>query len=271
MTIAIIPSVVDTYFICLLACADVPTLLEPNADESSEVEIGVDEPEGVYDVRRPMNIVSNGGNEGISPMVSVNGGKGGVNSRREFLVVDEQGNYGDSEEDFHVDGDVGLFTPQQDPILDSFSTLVPTNNNVSDGDIDLTNRTGQNLPEVIAPTNINVIGGDAGAFRRDCLLALRQADDLADLGHRVNEIDEDTFDLGEVAREISVPVDPTNPSSLSVGQYCIDQLMILNVSNVLFSVFNVPLLVLTSSVSNHVIVIAYIILYFFTLTLLVFI
>jgi hypothetical protein len=74
------------------------------------------------------------------------------------------------------------------------------------------NRTGDNLSQVIISPNIIDVGGevthDAGAFQRNCLVAFGQADDLAGLGHRLNEIHEDTFDLEDVARELSVPVDP---------------------------------------------------------------
>jgi hypothetical protein len=56
-----------------------------------------------------------------------------------------------------------------------------------------------------------------------------RAADLAGIGQLNNELDESEFDIG-VAKELSLPVDPDNPKSISVEQYCIDQLMIMQVN-----------------------------------------
>ncbi len=63
-----------------------------------------------------------------------------------------------------------------------------------------------------------------------------RAADLAGIGHLNNELDESEFDIEEVAKELSLPVDPNNPMSISGGQYCIDQLMIMQVNSSLLSI-----------------------------------
>ena len=140
-----------------------------------------------------------------------------------------------------METDASPFTSQEFPILASSSTLVPINNGLADLDIDLMDRSRDNLSQVIISPNIIDVGGevrhDAGAFQRDCLVALGQANDLAGLGHCLNEIDEDTFDLEDEARELSVPVDPENPSLISVGQYGIDHRIILKVTHSHFQLF----------------------------------
>ena len=67
------------------------------------------------------------------------------------------------------------------------------------------------------------------AFQEECLASMCRAADLAGIGHHNNAPDESEFDIEEVAKELSLPVDPDNPRSLSLGQYCIDQLMIMQV------------------------------------------
>jgi len=223
------------------------------------VEIDADDLESVYDVRRPMGILSDGNNEGISPLLLGNVSEGEVDPRPPFTIVEEPGNYEDGEEDLEVETDASPFTSQEFPILASSSTLAPINNGVADLDVDLMNRSRDNLPQVIISPNIIDVGGevphDAGAFQRDCLIALGQADDFACIGHCVNKIDEDTFDLEDEARELSIPVDPENPSSISVGQYCIDQLIILKVAHSHFKFFYCsfkcfPLFVRLSSINT---------------------
>jgi hypothetical protein len=56
-----------------------------------------------------------------------------------------------------------------------------------------------------------------------------RAANLAGIGHLTNELDESEFDIEEVAKQLSLPDDPNNPTSISVGQNCIDQLMITQV------------------------------------------
>ena len=67
------------------------------------------------------------------------------------------------------------------------------------------------------------------AFQEECLAYMCRAADLAGIGQQDNALDESEFDIEEVAKELSLPVDPDNPSSISIGQYCIDQLMIMQV------------------------------------------
>jgi len=190
-------------------CAAVSSLLV-YAVESDEVELGADELESVYHVRSPMSISSDENIEDISPMLLGNVSEGELDPRPDFSVVEELGNYEDGEEDFEMETDASPFTSQEFPILSSSSTLVPINNGVAD--IYLMNRAGDNLPQVIISPNIIDVGGevphDTGAFQRGCLVALGQADDLDGLSHRLNEIDEDTFDMEDVARELSLPADP---------------------------------------------------------------
>ena len=59
------------------------------------------------------------------------------------------------------------------------------------------------------------------AFQEECLANMCRAADLAGIGQLNNELDESEFDL---AKELSLLVDPNNPMSISIGQYCIDQL-----------------------------------------------
>ena len=156
--------------------------------------------------------LSDGNNEGISPMLFGDVSEGEVNPRAEFPIVEEPGNYEDGEEDLELETDASPFTSQEFPILASSLILVPINNGVADLDIDLMNRSRDNLSQVIISPNIIDVGGevphDTGAFQRGCLVALGQADDLDGLSHRLNEIDEDTFDMEDVARELSLPADP---------------------------------------------------------------
>ncbi len=67
------------------------------------------------------------------------------------------------------------------------------------------------------------------AFQEECLSNRCRAADLAGIGQHNNALDESEFDIEEVAKELSLPVDPDNPRSISLGQYCIDQLMIMQV------------------------------------------
>jgi hypothetical protein len=67
------------------------------------------------------------------------------------------------------------------------------------------------------------------AFQEECLSNMCRAADLAGIGQHENALDESEFDIAEVARELSLAVDPDNPRSISLGQYCIDQLMIMQV------------------------------------------
>ena len=60
--------------------------------------------------------------------------------------------------------------------------------------------------------------------------------DLAGIGQLNNDLDESLFDIEEVAEELPLPVDPKNPMSISDGQYCIDQLMIMQVNSSLRSI-----------------------------------
>ncbi len=67
------------------------------------------------------------------------------------------------------------------------------------------------------------------AFQEECLANMCRAADLAGIGQHNDALDESEFDIEEVAKELSLPVDPDNPSSISLGQYCIDQLVIIQV------------------------------------------
>jgi hypothetical protein len=67
-------------------------------------------------------------------------------------------------------------------------------------------------------------------FQEECLANMCRAADLAGIGQLENQLDESEFDIEEVAQELSKPVDPGNPRSISIGQYCIDQLMIMEAS-----------------------------------------
>jgi len=46
-----------------------------------------------------------------------------------------------------------------------------------------------------------------------------RAADLARIAQLNNEFDESEFDIEELAKVFSLPVDPNNPMSISVGQY----------------------------------------------------
>jgi hypothetical protein len=72
------------------------------------------------------------------------------------------------------------------------------------------------------------------AFQEESLANMCRAADLVGIGQLNNKLDESEFDIGEVAKELSLPVDPNNP--ISVGQYCIDQLMIMQVNSSLRSI-----------------------------------
>ena len=80
------------------------------------------------------------------------------------------------------------------------------------------------------------------AFQEECLANMCRAADLAGIGQLNNELDESKFDIEEVAKELSLPVDPDNPMPIFVARYCIDQLMIMqviffvnNINNIFFS------------------------------------
>ncbi len=68
------------------------------------------------------------------------------------------------------------------------------------------------------------------AFQEECLANMCRAADLAGIGQLNNELDESEIDIEVVANELSLLVDPDDPMSISVGQYCIDQLMIMQVN-----------------------------------------
>ena len=50
------------------------------------------------------------------------------------------------------------------------------------------------------------------AFQEECLANMCRAADLAGIGQLNNELDESEFDIEEVAKELSLPVDPNNPN-----------------------------------------------------------
>ena len=54
-----------------------------------------------------------------------------------------------------------------------------------------------------------------------------RAADQVDIGQLENQFDESEFDIEEVAKELSMLVDPDNPRSILIRQSCIDQLMIM--------------------------------------------
>ena len=56
-----------------------------------------------------------------------------------------------------------------------------------------------------------------------------RAADLACIGQYNNAMDKSEIDIEEVAKELSLPVYPDNPRSISFGQSCIDQLVIMQV------------------------------------------
>ena len=66
-------------------------------------------------------------------------------------------------------------------------------------------------------------------FQEECLTNMCRAANLAGIGQLEKQLDESVFDIEEVAQELSKLVDPDNPRSISIGQYCIDQLMIMEV------------------------------------------
>ncbi len=70
---------------------------------------------------------------------------------------------------------------------------------------------------------------DGIAFQEVCLANMCRAADLVGIGQHNNALDEYEFNIEIVAKELSLPVDPDNLSSLSLGQYCIDQLVIVQV------------------------------------------
>jgi hypothetical protein len=67
------------------------------------------------------------------------------------------------------------------------------------------------------------------AFQEECLSNMCRASDLANIGQHNNALDELEFDIEEDAKELSLPADPDNLSSIPLGQNCIDQLMIMQV------------------------------------------
>jgi hypothetical protein len=69
------------------------------------------------------------------------------------------------------------------------------------------------------------------AFQEECLANMCRPVDLAGIGQLNKELDEYEFHIEEVAKELSFPTDPDNPMSISFGQYCIDQLMIMQVNS----------------------------------------
>jgi hypothetical protein len=73
-------------------------------------------------------------------------------------------------------------------------------------------------------------------FQEECLANMCRAAYLAGIGQLNNKLDEYEFDIEEFAKELSLPVDPNNPMSISVGLYCIDQLMIMQVNYCLRSI-----------------------------------
>ena len=74
------------------------------------------------------------------------------------------------------------------------------------------------------------------AFQEKCLANMCRAADLAGSGQLNNELDESEFDIEEVAKELSLRFEPNSPMYISVGQYCIGQLMIMQVNSSLRSV-----------------------------------
>jgi hypothetical protein len=69
------------------------------------------------------------------------------------------------------------------------------------------------------------------AFQEECVANMCRAANLAGIGQLNNELDESELDIEEVANELSMPVVSNNPMFISVGQYCIDQLMIMQVNS----------------------------------------
>jgi hypothetical protein len=63
-----------------------------------------------------------------------------------------------------------------------------------------------------------------------------RATDLAGIRQLNNDLDKSEFDIEKVAKEMSLPVDPNNLVSISVGQYCIDQLKIMQVNSSIRSI-----------------------------------
>ena len=66
-------------------------------------------------------------------------------------------------------------------------------------------------------------------YQRECLEDMCRAADLEGLGHHENQLDETEWDLKEVAEELQKPLDPHGTSDKSLGQYCVDMLMIMKV------------------------------------------
>ena len=76
-------------------------------------------------------------------------------------------------------------------------------------------------------------GGDQGAlseYQKECLEEMCRAADLEGLGQHENGLDETEWDLRKVAEELSMPIDQDGSSTLSIGQYCVDMLMIMKVT-----------------------------------------
>ena len=73
-------------------------------------------------------------------------------------------------------------------------------------------------------------------FQEECLANVFRVADLVGIGQLNKEFDESEFDIEQVAKQLSLPVDPNNPMSIFVGQYCVDQLMIMQVNSSLRSI-----------------------------------
>jgi hypothetical protein len=69
------------------------------------------------------------------------------------------------------------------------------------------------------------------AFQEECLAYMCRSANLGGIGQHNDALDESEFGIEEVTKELSLPADPDNPSSISIGQYCIEQLMIMQVSS----------------------------------------
>ncbi len=69
------------------------------------------------------------------------------------------------------------------------------------------------------------------ASQEECLASMCRAGDLAGIEQLYNDSDGSEIDIEEVVKESSLPVDPNNPMSISVGQYFIDQLMIMQMNS----------------------------------------
>jgi hypothetical protein len=66
-------------------------------------------------------------------------------------------------------------------------------------------------------------------FQEDCLSNMCRAAYLVGIGQHNNTVDESEIDIEKVPNEFSLPVDPDNPRSITLAQYCIGQLKIMQV------------------------------------------